>query len=447
MRRYGFTVLLGMFILYTACPAHAAPREAVPVSVSITLLKAQQMADQGNVEEAVHMLTEFQNKKNDVNAETAEKKGYSHYYIDYMLGNYLLMLSQTEKAVARYQAAVKQQPDFSEAWLNLAKCYYDMDKMKPAADAFLKGYKTGSPGKAPHLYYSAVCYAAAEDYQTAYALFRQLLKAHPEEIELEWKETLVQILLTLNKPVEALPYIEELAEKTIGKKQKEWREVLLYQYISLNMDAKALSYARWLTQVDTLEPKWWKALAHLNLQKDRYREGQISLLAYSFLTPLTSKEASLMADIYMALGIPVEAVKYYETPLKDSLDPKTVKKIVQGYMQLYDYDTALVWLDKGLKNKKTVKDEMLSDLLMFKGSLLFETGRFSEAVTFFNQMHRDGHESGQSLLMLGYAAWNAGRITTAKEAFQKAEKHEGQKKAAEKALRELAPIRRQPLIK
>jgi hypothetical protein len=34
----------------------------------------------------------------------------------------------------------------------------------------------------------------------------------------------------------ALPYMEELAKKTQGKKQKEWREMLLYQYMSLKME-------------------------------------------------------------------------------------------------------------------------------------------------------------------------------------------------------------------
>ena len=93
--------------------------------------------------------------------------------------------------------------------------------------------------------------------------------------------------------------MEELAKKTQGKKQKEWREMLLYQYMSLKMETKALSYAKWLTQIDTVEAKWWKALSHLHFQKEHYTNGLVALLVYSFIKPLlTPQEMMLLEDFH-----------------------------------------------------------------------------------------------------------------------------------------------------
>ncbi|MBU0991448.1 MAG: tetratricopeptide repeat protein [Proteobacteria bacterium] len=426
--------LVVMILLFMSGISQAASGEDIPIVVSIMLNKAQILASRGKVEEAIKTLTDFQDKGKEMDSTAAEKQGYSHCNIDYAIGNYYLMLSQPEAAAMHYQSAVQKKNDFSEAWLNLAKCRYDLDRMKPAGDAFLKGYETGSPGSAKSLYFSAVCYAGAEDYAASYAVFHRLLETHPQDIELEWKGSFVQVLLALSKSMEALPHIEELAEKTDGEKQKKWREMLLYQYMALNMETKALNYAKWLTCVDTLEPKWWKTLAHLHLQKDTYEKALTALMAYGFLTPLSPEEISLVGDICLALEIPDQAIKYYDIQSREAVDPKTVKKLVQAYMRLYDRETALVWVDK-IENQ-----EKQPDLLMLKGNLLFEMERFSEAAVVFQQLSKnnhDHHEKGKSFLMLGYAAWNDGNVDQAKRAFEQAIKFEKQRKEAEKALKQL----------
>lgn len=405
--------------------------DGMPILVSIMLNKAQNQANQGKVETAIKTLSDFQNKGNAVNEHVAAKKGYSHYYIDFAIANYHIMLSQPEKAATCYESAVTKKEDFSQAWLNLAKCRYDLDQMKLAGDAFLKGYETASPKTPLSLYYSGVCYAGAEEYATSYMVFHRLIDNHPQGIVLEWKGSLVHVLLALKKSEEALPYIEGLVENTTGTKQKEWREVLLYQYMALNLDDKAKAYARYLTQVDTLEPKWWKASTHIHLQDNDYQKAVTALLAYGFLTPLSPEETSLMGDIFFALGIPDQAVKYYEMKRPGDLTPKVAKKIVQAYMRLYDYDNALVAINACLQGHDA------PELMMLKGNLLFEMEQYGEAVGIFQKLIQSDHEKGKSLLMLGYAAWNVGDMHRAKAAFQEAEKHHKQRKEAQKALKQL----------
>jgi tetratricopeptide (TPR) repeat protein len=158
-------------------------------------------------------------------------------------------------------------------------------------------------------------------------------------------------------------------------------------------------------------------------------------LAYGFLTPLMPEERALMADIYLMLNIPDKAVKFYEILLKDSLEPKILKKLVHGYIRLYDYETAISWIDKVSKNKN------FPDFLMLKANLLFETDRFREAALLFNRMSQEGKKRGRAFLMLGYAQWNCGRIYQAKKAFKKAKTYKKQKKDAQKALHQLEFIR------
>ena len=120
------------------------------------------------------------------------------------------------------------------------------------------------------LFYSAVSFMAAEDYATALEVFDRLLTAHKDQVKLEWKENIVQAYLAIDQPRKALPFIEELSEKSRGNKKKQWQEVRLYQYMNLNMNLQALEYTRLLTREYPVEPKWWKAMAHLHLMENKY---------------------------------------------------------------------------------------------------------------------------------------------------------------------------------
>jgi tetratricopeptide (TPR) repeat protein len=413
----------------------------MPPGVVITLNKAANLVDSDNTQEAIEVLRRFQNKQQNVDPVSARKRGYTHYYIDFTLGNYYLMLSKPEKALVHFQTAASKNKNYSDSWINLAKCYYDLNQPGHAADAFHSGYQTQEQEQknAKYLYYSVVCYTSADNFQKAEKVFRQILNNHSAEVTLEWKETFVHVLRSLKKDIEALPYIEELAKKTIGNKQKGWREMLLYQYMSLKMDTKALAYARLLTRVDTVETKWWKALAHLYFQKDQYEKGLVALLVYSFINPLTPQEMMLLADIHLMLGIPDQSIAFYEKLLEDSLDANIIKKLVNGCIRLYHYEKALSWLDQGLSLK--IDSKMKYDLLKLKGSLLFESEKYQEAAKVFQQVYQMEKKNGQPLLMLGYALLNSGQLDKAQSAFTKAKKYKKQYKEARKALRHLKSIR------
>jgi predicted Zn-dependent protease len=443
-------VLFLVGVLLLPLSLQAAPN--LPFAAGHCVNKANLLIREEKIGPAIVLLKAFEAKQQGVDPQKAAKKGYDHYYIDFLLGNCFLLLDQKEKnpghvkrAIAAFSRAVEKNNNFAPGWLNLARCCYELADMDRAAPAFVKGYETGQEKKAAYLYYAAVCHTAAQKPGPALAVFNTLLANHPKEITLEWKETLVNIFFSLEKYAQALPWIETLAKKSKDKKKKKWQEILLYQYLTLKMEKKALTYALFLTRTDPLEPKWWKALTHIHLNRNRLEEGLCSLIIYSFITPLSRQETTLMADLYMACNIPLKAAQYYEAWLKiamekpppqdKTVDPDKIQdkvaKLSQAYLSGCNPAAALEWVEKGLAMKKNPW------LLRIKADLLYGQKNYPAAWETYEQLSRFKKHEGQGLLMMGYAAWNQGLTQKAAKAFTAAAGHKKQQKASQKALAQL----------
>lgn len=415
-----------IFCLWVPLYGNAAQNnDDIPLPARMVLYKANGFLENKQINKAIEVLESFRAKG---------EKGYRHHLISFTLGNCYLMQNTPSKAISLYQSALKEKRDFSTAWMNLAKCYHDLNQPMEAGRAFLKGYDTAEEKKAETLYYSAVSFLVAEKNKKALEVFERLLTLHKDQIRIEWKESLVQTYLACDQPRKALPYIEELAKKTTGKKKKQWQEVLLYQYISLNMKTKARDYAEWLTKQYPLEPKWWKALANLHLSENRYKKAVVALTAYGFLKPLSKQEKQLMADLYSSIGIPIKAADFYEDILLKKMDPEIVKRLVHSYLNLHNPQKALETVEKGLKH---ISDDKL---LILKGQVLYEMERYREAITAFEKTGSKNPERGQAWLMIGYAAWHVDDIQKARRAFQNAAKYPKQRETAQKVLRRLEKL-------
>jgi predicted Zn-dependent protease len=282
-----------------------------------------------------------------------------HFYIDFLTGICHTELGQTGSAATAFQRAVDKKPDLSPAWLNLARCRYEQGQMTGAARAFENGYETSDKKQAVHLFYAASCLFQAGQADDALSVFNRLMAAHPEAISLEWKQTLVHILFALEKFKTALPWLEELAEKTQGEGRRQWQEMLLYQYLSLEIKQKALAYARHLTRIHPEDPGWWKALAHVHLADNRFEQALAAMLSYSYLTPLTGEESRLLADLYLSCHIPESAARQYEEWLSQHGDTLSEKQcldkiitISRAWLAAGNTDLALAWVEKGLAKKE-----------------------------------------------------------------------------------------------
>ncbi|RLC29766.1 MAG: hypothetical protein DRH32_06840 [Deltaproteobacteria bacterium] len=419
-------LILGLFI---CAAAYAAEKEPVPLAARIILHRAEKLIEKKHMAEAIRVLEAFQAKGDKIKKPgVADKKGFHHYLIDFTLGNCYLSTNRTQAATGHYLAATRKNPAYSPAWLNLAKCYYDLRQYAGAARAFLRGYESSDKKQTKTLYYSLVSFMAATEYTRAIKIIERLTRPPCSPVPLEWKESFVQVFIAAEKPRRALPYIRELAEKSNGKKKKQWQETLLSQYITLAMKQKALAYALQLTREDPTEKKWWKALANMHLSDGKYKKALTALMLYNYLTPLNRQEKRLMADLNMMLGIPARAVPLYEDLLEKKKDADIVNHLVSGYLGLHRSDLALAAVEKGMAD---VKDDRL---LMLKGRILYEMGKYRTAARVFEKMTRANNQSGEAWLMLGYAAWSMTDVKRAKHAFSQAAKFPGQQKNAKKML-------------
>jgi tetratricopeptide (TPR) repeat protein len=421
-------VLMGLLSVGSNCESK---EPKIPHHAGLALQKAYLLIDQKEIEQAIDVLKAFRAKgRKELQPDQPDTKGYTHYLVDFTLANCFLMTDRPSAAYPLYASTVEKKPSFSPAWINLARCCYDLNRFQKAATSFVTGYETSEEKKPDILYYGAVAFMAAEAHQKAIDVFERLLSVHLETVKLEWQESLVQAYLSADLPLKALPFIEELAEKSDGEKRKQWQEVLFYQYVNLNMKRKALGYAKQLTREYPVDPKWWKALAHLHFSENRHDKGMVALTVYGLLTPLTGEEKKLMAELNATLGIPIQAARFYEDILAQKIDLEIIKRLAETYAGMNRFEDALKWIEKGLASERQ------ADLLMMKGRLLYEIKAYPEAMTVFAAIP-DGKHSGRAYLMLGYAALNAGDLGKAKSALEKASRFADQKKTAIEALKQL----------
>lgn len=429
--------LVTLFLGYSpvCVNAQTADQKRLPLAAGICVNKSQALFQAGEVSQAIALIKDFQLKK--------KGSGRDHYYLHFLLGNYYLTLAQDENnralfkmAVNSYQAAVKKNSSFAAGWLNLAKSLYESDAFSGAGDAFEKGYLVSETQQPVHLYYAAVCYFHADNPKKSLAVFNRLIAAHPDKITLAWKETFVNILFSLERFEQALPYLEELAKTSAPEKKKKWQEILLHQYLSLNMDKKALAYAGFLTRTDPLESKWWKALCHIHLDRNRLRQGLSALIIYGYLTPLTKEELMLAADLYLTLDIPVKATLLYQDAIKEAVTPEHVLKISRACSMAHDPDKALFWIEQGLSAHQNIQ------LLQMKAQILYSKKAYAEAADAYEKLVQEAlsqkavskkHSIGEAWLMLGYSAMNDHQLARAETAFEKASGYKKQKKPALKA--------------
>ncbi len=427
-------LILGILLLSAAVStAEPAKIRSLPMPARLVLAKVGPMLQKKQYGRAIETLRAFQARGGPApNPGLPDPKGYHHPEIDFTLGSCHQLRGDNRQAAAAYRRAVARDPSHSRAWLNLAKAAYDLNAYAEAGRAFVQGYASAG-GKTPeHLYYGAAAHLMADDPVRAVDLFGRLSREHPRAVKPEWKEHYVHALLAAGRPRLAIPVIRDLARLYTGEKKIQWQETLLYQYLEFNMTAEGLALARDLTRQAPAEPRWWKAMAHIQLDAGRAEDALVSLTIYSFLTPLSPKERRLMADLSLQVGVPDKAVPLYEAALKDEPSRDLLRNLIHGYRLLGRPEEALARLDA------FHPDPGDAELLMLKGDLLYALARYQEAAEVFRRAARKGGKTkGRAWLMAGYAAWRGDDLSASREAFIEAARHGRQKKAADEALRSI----------
>jgi tetratricopeptide (TPR) repeat protein len=394
------SILTGAMLFCLFClPVNASEKnqkDDMPFALRVVLNDAYKHFDSQEYKKAIETLDKFRGEN---------KSGSDHYLIDFSLGNAWLYMNNPSKAVSFYESAIFKNKDFSAAWLNLARCRYDLSQFGKAAEAFEKGYETSSPKEGEILYYAAASYFTANNASKSIEIMERLFGNHPDDIKLE--------------------------------KKIQWQEAILYQYLSMNMQKKALRLAGQLTETYPLEPKWWKALAHIHLSEDRYQEALAAMTIYGYLQPYNEKEKKLMAELSLMAGIPAKAVSYYESLHAQTSESSIIVKIVQSYQMMNQPQQALKWAEKGLMQTKS------SELMMQKATILYELREFDKSMQAFESIVKEKNgDIGLAWLMIGFAAAQSDDLNKARIAFKNASQFERHQKTALSQLEQIKKVKR-----
>lgn len=422
------------------CTGIAAQRKAdLPVPARIVLAKAGALIQEKAYTKAIDVLLAFQARGGPASAaDRGDAKGYFHPEIYFALGNCYLLQSSYDAAINAYDQAVKQDPAFIAAWLNMAKACYETHDYSRAARCFEQAYDNSEEKKSEHLYYCAAAYLMDKKSAQCLAAFKRLFERHADAVQPAWRENYVHALLEAGRYKAALPHIRRLALEYSGEKQVQWQEILLHNYLQLDMQTEARDYALSLTRQAPTMPKWWKALTHVELNAGRYEQALVALTVYSYLTPLTAEENKLLGDLNLQLGIPIKAAPLYEAVLREKMDTRPLHNLMLALQQLGQPQAALKALQRFAPGSRD------PELLMCKADLLYSLERFDEAGQTYRQIARDDtgkrQHTGRAWLMAGYAALQADDIDACRKAFQKAATFKRYRKDALLAIQRLSKL-------
>jgi tetratricopeptide (TPR) repeat protein len=407
----------------------------LPTSVRLVLIEVRDLMNQKDYNGAIDRIKAFQTQAGRSAMKNPDVQACHHPMVYFALGNCCLLKEDYVQAKKALLATLERDPGFVDAWLNLAKVHYELKTYTEAAKCYARAYECSDPRHPDYLYFCAAGYLMAEKYVPALSTFERLFKEHADRIQPQWRENYANALLTAGHPHRALPLIKTLAEQSEGDKKIRWQETLLYLYLQLDMHRQALSYATDLTRENCVMAKWWKALVHVNLSQGCYKEALADLTIYGYLTPLTSEEQKLWADLNLQLNIPVKAAAIYEAMIREKPDKRLLQNLVTAYQKLERSEKALEQLNHFAS---AIKD---SELLMLKGDLLYGLKRFNEANTAYRQAAKaDFRQAGRAWLLAGYAAWQTNDLRASRHAFENAAKYRGQRKAAQLAMAQLGKV-------
>lgn len=424
------------FLASALCPAHIlakAKSEDLPLPVRVVLAKVGTLLEKKDYSRAIEVITAFQARGDASPApDKPDPKGYHHPEIYFALGTCHLLQQAYQPAADAYEQAVNRDPTHISAWLNLARVCYELKDYSYAAHCFKNAYEHAEDKDPKYLFSCATAHLMAEENGPCIAAFEKLFKNHAADIQPSWRENFVHALLSDGQSRRALPHIMWLAEHYTGEKQVQMQEILLHQYLQLDMHEQAQTYVLSLVRHAPTRAKWWKALTHVQLHAGRYKQALVALTVYGYLSPLSTQETKLLADLHLQLGIPVKAAPLYATLLKNKTNAKLLRNMVLALQQLGKPEEALKQLHRFAQVCKE------PDLMMLRADLLYSLERFDEAGEAYRKAARaDAKKAGRAWLMAGYAALQIDDIAAGRQAFERAAAFKRHRKAALLAMRQL----------
>ena len=332
------------------------PEPILYVSAARILTQARRLTSEGKKKEALKLLTDFEQ----------QNPLQRHDKLYFLMG----MIAAEEKDYAQagrwFEEAVKLWPCFGEAVKNLSVARYREGKPKMAAELMERACELLYPPDPQMLYDVSVFWIKAGD------------------------------------KTRAIPFLEKACRKS---KQTQWWLLLLKLYMEKKEMEKASPILAMLLKREPDRVDLWKMQAWIALkQKDVVKAAACLHIAY-IIQPPQPAEREQLAQIYLAAGIPMMAVKQYRLAFGRDPRAEQLDLIAQVYLKAHHEDAALKWALTAIKKKPTAKR------WAFAGNLYLSRDDYQEAFRAFSKASRIGDRDGSMSLAAGYAAakmkfWN-----------------------------------------
>jgi tetratricopeptide (TPR) repeat protein len=376
-----YLVFFSLFLFITPFQLLAETNDSskLPDIVQTILYRTQQAMVKDDFSKARLILEDYINQRN----------GKAHFQIFYFLGNTNYHLGELDNAYKAYIKAYEMDPDYFPLCQNLARVCFESHRQEEAAVFFEKTYRlANSIKKTPLdpelLYYAATCHYELKQYQKAIVLLEELISTH-EKNDIQWQQLLIYTL--------------------VGLGDKEKLELLLFKYLNNHPE----------------NFEFWLLFGQLKLEKKKYNQtAGILEIAYSIKSP-TSQQLRELADIYLFLGLPVEAVKTLKR-ISTDLGFADYKLLGRSFFQAQRFRESLEYYEKAILFEPEQK------IYCRIGEINYQMGEWRKARKFLEKCLESGNDD--MYLLSAYAAFEMNDYTAARESFKKISKESNYYKAA-----------------
>lgn len=328
------------------------------------LFRAHTQQDAGDFQGAADLVTQW----------LTGDPGREHHLLRFNLALSFLELQRPTVALANLEKAVAREPRFARGWLRLGEAAYELQKYKRAGEAFAKAYDL-SPERRPEiLYYAGVSRLSGGEAPAAVADLTRLLDAHAEVAEVAWYQALCAAATEANQPGRAVPYLDQLL-RAKPDDQAGWD----------------LAYRFYAGQSD-------------------YETAATMLTVADYLNSLGRDESEQLGDLYGAIGVPLQAARYYERAFGGGAEPgpDEYRKWATAWLSAHETDKAREVIRQALGAKPTPK------LWALLGDLEYTVEDYAAALAAFRSATDLDAEFGRGYLMMGYCALALGQDEVAR---------------------------------
>ncbi|NJB66681.1 tetratricopeptide (TPR) repeat protein [Desulfobaculum xiamenense] len=327
------------------------------------LHEAQQLMQRGETERAGRILAGY-----------VEGRERPHPLGSLIYGNWLMEARRVDDAAAVYEAALADEPGSADILMNLGVARYRQKRFAEAGELFLRAADQSDRPRLGLRHQAAACLFQGGDAARAVDVLAPLV----------------------DLPGAKAPWVRLMVHCLVQLERWDRAEGVLLRFLRMHPD----------------DACYWKLLANVRSERQRYRQAAAALEIAYRLKPPTQKERETLSQLYMYVGAPLMAARALEGAFSDAPSPELCDRMARAYLCAGRRNEALRMLDVGLRQKPCGRR------WLEKGRILYAARRYDAAADALTRAAVHGERSGQAHYLLGLVEWERRNWDAARENFR-----------------------------